>query len=176
MGELIDDLLLLSRVTRLDLDRRPIDLSSLAREVADILQRGEPDRQVDIRIEEGLTAEADERLMRIAVENLFGNAWKFTRRVERPRIEFGAAESGEHTYVVRDNGAGFEMERADKLFRPFQRLHSESDFPGTGIGLATIHRVIDRHGGRVWAEGSVGQGAAFFFTLPANGRRRREPA
>src|SRR6185436_3343516 len=107
--------------------------------------------------------------MRIVLENLLGNAWKFTRSAERPCVEFGASEGAETVhgreliYIVRDNGAGFDMTYASKLFRPFQRLHSEADFPGTGIGLATIHRVIDRHGGRVWAEGTVGRGASFFF-------------
>ena len=170
MGELIDDMLQLSRVTRLDITRRQVDLSSLAREVAGDLRRQEPDRVVEIKIDDSLVAEADARLLRIVLENLLGNAWKFTRKVEAARIEFGASDGDEFVCFVRDNGAGFDMRYAEKLFRPFQRLHTEADFPGTGIGLATIHRVIERHGGRVWAESVIGKGATFFFSLPANGR------
>ena len=165
MGELIDDMLELSRVTRAELNRRQIDLSALAREVAADLQRQHPDRRSSSRSKMASRREADARLLRIVLENLFGNAWKFTRDVEQPKIELGLMGDGA-TYFVRDNGAGFDMKYADKLFRPFQRLHTEEEFPGTGIGLATIYRVIDRHGGRVWAEGEVGQGATFYFTLP----------
>jgi two-component system, NtrC family, sensor kinase len=165
MGELIDDMLQLSRVTRLDLNRRRVDLSALAREVAADLQRQEPERRVVVELEDGLFADADPRLVRIVLENLLGNAWKFTRKVEEPKIVIGMREGDGPVFFVRDNGAGFDMQHAEKLFRPFQRLHVESDFPGTGIGLATIHRVIDRHGGRVWAEAVVGEGATFFFSL-----------
>jgi two-component system, NtrC family, sensor kinase len=165
MGELIDDMLQLSRVTRADLNRRKIDVSALAREVAADLQRQHPDRKVEFNIEDGLEGDADARLLRIVIENLFGNAWKFTRDVEQPKVELGLMGDGA-SYFIRDNGAGFDMKRADKLFRPFQRLHTEEEFPGTGVGLATIYRVIDRHGGRVWAEAEVGQGATFYFTLP----------
>jgi DNA-binding response OmpR family regulator len=166
MGELIDDMLQLSRVTRLDLTRRRVDLSALAREVAGELARQDPERNIEIEVKPDLTTDADARLLRIVLENLLGNAWKFTRKAEGARIEFGVVEGSETVFYVRDNGAGFDMRYAQKLFRPFQRLHTEADFPGTGIGLATIHRVIDRHGGRVWAEGEVGKGATFFFTLP----------
>jgi light-regulated signal transduction histidine kinase (bacteriophytochrome) len=166
MAELIDDMLQLSRVTRADFSRRRIDISVLAREVVAELQRQEPERQVDLKIQDGIFAEADSRLMRIVLENMFGNAWKFTRGRENASVEFGMIDGGEPAYFVRDNGAGFDMRYVDKLFRPFQRLHTEEQFPGTGIGLATILRVIDRHGGRVWVEAVVGQGATFFFTLP----------
>lgn len=169
MGELIDDILQLSRVTRTEMSLCRVDLSSMARDIVDVLQRQNSDHDVDVVIGEGLVAEADRGMIRIVLENLLGNAWKFTRDVPHPLVEFGAkcAKLGdEAAYFVRDNGAGFDMACVDKLFRPFQRLHPEKDFPGTGIGLATIHRVIDRHGGRVWAEGAVGEGASFHFTLP----------
>jgi DNA-binding response OmpR family regulator len=170
MGELIDDMLQLSRVTRVEMSRRHVDLSHLAREVVAELRRQEPERAIEIVIADGLETEVDARLMRIVLENLFGNAWKFTRRTAAPRIEFDV-ESGEAgpIYHVRDNGAGFDMRYAEKLFRPFQRLHGEAEFPGTGIGLATIHRVIERHGGRIWTEAAIDQGATFFFTLGAAG-------
>ena len=166
MAELIDDMLQLSRVTRADLSRRHIDISTVAREAAADLQRQDPERHVDFKIEDGLVAEADSRLMRIVLENLLGNAWKFTRDSEGAAIELGVTDADEPTYFVRDNGAGFDMLYVEKLFRPFQRLHTEEQYPGTGIGLATIQRVVDRHGGRVWAEGKVGEGATFYFTLP----------
>lgn len=166
MAELIDDLLELSRVGRAELNRASSDLSTLAREVTSELQRREPERQVEVVIAPGLHAEVDARLLRIVFENLLGNAWKFTRKLQLARIEVGQIPTAEGpTFFVRDNGAGFAMSYADKLFRPFQRLHTEDEFPGTGIGLATIQRIIDRHGGRVWAEGEVGRGAAFYFTV-----------
>ncbi|HVZ13941.1 MAG TPA: response regulator [Bauldia sp.] len=166
MGELIDDMLQLSQVSRAELRAQPIDLSALAREIATGLSAG--GRKVEVRIEDGLTANADRRLMKIVMENLLGNAWKFTGKADHPQVEIGRTlvEQGPAFYV-RDNGAGFDMALADKMFQPFRRLHSEADFPGTGVGLATIQRVIDRHGGRVWAEGKVGAGATFFFTLAA---------
>jgi two-component system, NtrC family, sensor kinase len=166
MSDLIDDLLQLSRVSRAELNRESVDLSALALEVLANLQRQEPARRVILEIEPGLGAYADDRLMRIALENLLGNAWKFTSKVANPKIEFFQRRSEDGPiYSVRDNGAGFNMSYADKLFRPFQRLHTESDFPGTGIGLATIQRIIARHGGRIFAEGSPGQGATFRFSL-----------
>jgi light-regulated signal transduction histidine kinase (bacteriophytochrome) len=172
MGELIDDLLELSRVGRAELHRADVDLSALAREVTAELQRREPERAPEIVVQPALRADADARLIRIVFENLLSNAWKFTRKVARPRIEVGRAELGpESPFFVRDNGAGFAMSYAGKLFRPFQRLHTEAEFPGTGIGLATIQRIIDRHGGRAWAEGEVGRGAAFYFTLSPRSHR-----
>jgi DNA-binding response OmpR family regulator len=178
MAELIDDLLELSRVGRTELRRADIDLSEMASEVLGDLQRAEPDRQVEVVLQRELVANADSRLIRIVLENLLGNAWKFTQKTAAPRIEVGQLEPGKSAsglapYFVRDNGAGFAMSYADKLFRPFQRLHTEAEFPGTGIGLATIQRVIDRHGGRVWAEGEIDRGAAFYFTLSRESPRDR---
>ena len=166
MGELIDDILQLSRVTRTEMSIDRVDLSQMAREVVDVLQRQNNDRVIETIIADGLVTEADRGMMRIVLENLLGNAWKFTRNVPHAVVEFGIRAEDEAAYFVRDNGAGFDMAYVDKLFRPFQRLHSEKDFPGTGIGLATIQRVIEKHGGHVWAEGAIGQGASFFFTLP----------
>jgi signal transduction histidine kinase len=167
MGELIDDLLELARVGRADLNRQRADLSAIGGRVADELRRSAPQRQVQVDIQQGLVAQADRRLSQIVLENLFDNAWKFTARVERPTIQFGCLRSSNDVvYFVRDNGAGFDMAYAHKLFQPFQRLHRGAEFPGTGIGLATIRRVIERHGGRVWAEGGVDAGATVYFTLP----------
>ena len=168
MSELIDDLLLLSRVSRSDLRLAPLDVGQLAASIAAELRRRDPGRDVEVRIAEGMNATGDRRLLTIALENLVGNAWKFTSRKARARIEIGcAAEGDEIVYFVRDDGAGFDMAYADKLFGAFQRLHEASDFEGTGIGLATAQRVISRHGGRIWAEGRPGEGATFFFTLGA---------
>jgi signal transduction histidine kinase len=175
MGELIEDLLQLSCVTSADLSPNHVDISGLARAVGEELKRKEPERRVSLLIQEGLIAEADSRLLRILLDNLLGNAWKFTTKTEEPRIAFGTEQrDGSEVFVVRDNGAGFDMTYASKLFRPFQRLHSESEFPGTGIGLATVRRIVGRHGGRVWAEGVPGRGASVFFTLPpaATGGRK----
>jgi two-component system NtrC family sensor kinase len=167
MGELIDDLLQLSKVGRADLQRTRVDLSGLARRVATELQTAHPDRQVQVLIADGIIADADCRLLQAVLENLLGNAWKFTTPVSEAVIEFGVSQrEGVRAYFVRDNGAGFNMTYAAKLFTPFQRLHTEAQFPGTGIGLATVHRIVDRHGGRVWAEGAVDRGATFFWTLP----------
>jgi two-component system NtrC family sensor kinase len=167
MGELIDDLLELSRVGRADLHRRPVDLSDLVRHVAAEFQSAAPGKRVQVLIPVGIAAEGDARLLRVVLENLLGNAWKFTKNTSAAVIEFGAAQrNGDLTYFVRDNGAGFDMTYIDRLFTPFQRLHSETQFPGTGIGLATVQRIVERHGGRVWAEGAVDIGATFFWTLP----------
>ncbi|MEN3375114.1 MAG: hypothetical protein V7604_469 [Hyphomicrobiales bacterium] len=166
MGRLIDDLLALSRVTRAELVREPIDLAELARSVMAQLQRTEPERRVEMAIDVEIAVEGDARLLRIALENLLGNAWKFTARRAAPRIEVGVtSENGNRAYFVRDNGAGFDMAYASKLFGVFQRLHSTAEFEGTGIGLATVQRIISRHGGRIWAAGAVDRGATFFFTL-----------
>ena len=166
MARLIDDMLKLSRVTRSEMRNERVDLSGLAREVAGSLKEGQPGRDVDFVIQDGLTATGDPRLLRQALENLLGNAWKFTARRERAKIEFGTAErEGRKVYFVRDDGAGFDMTYAGKLFGPFQRLHSDADFPGTGIGLATVQRIVHRHGGKVWAEGEPDKGATVYFTL-----------
>jgi light-regulated signal transduction histidine kinase (bacteriophytochrome) len=167
MGALIDALLSLSRVTRSVLKRDVVDFSVLARETAAALAAHEPERDVECAIQEGLRAQADPTLARALIENLLGNAWKFTRKAAHPRIAVGSTEQhGEPVFFIRDNGAGFDMAYAQKLFAPFQRLHQSQEFPGTGIGLATVQRIVRRHGGRIWAEGIVDAGATFFFTLP----------
>jgi two-component system NtrC family sensor kinase len=167
MGELIDDLLLLSRIGRAGLSRDQIDLSGIARGVSEELKKKDPDRHIEWCIEDQLLVEADSGLMRVAFDNLLGNAWKFTSKVSAPRIEVGTSQQeGGAVFFVRDNGAGFNMEWAEKLFSPFQRLHTESEFEGTGIGLATVYRIVDRHGGRIWAESAVDHGATFYFTIP----------
>ncbi len=166
MSRLIDDLLNLSRVTRAGLQRARVDLSETARRVVAELARSEPDRHVDTRIAEGVIVEGDQTLLQQVLENLLGNAFKFTSKRPEARVEFGVErQSGGPVYYVRDNGAGFDMAYAEKLFGAFQRLHSEAEFPGTGIGLATVQRIVRRHGGRVWAEGAVDGGATFRFTL-----------
>ncbi len=166
MGQLIDDILKLSRITRAEMRSQTVDLSALAHAVAEELQQRDPQRRVEWRIAEGVIVQGDPPLLRVVLENLLGNAWKFTSKREEARIEFGVLRQDDQpVYYVRDNGAGFDMARVDKLFRPFQRLHTEEEFPGTGIGLATVQRIILRHGGRIWAEGAVGQGATFYFTL-----------
>jgi light-regulated signal transduction histidine kinase (bacteriophytochrome) len=167
MAELIEALLSLSRVTRAELLRGRVDLSALAQVVATELRRQEPQRQVDFVIADTLEAEGDARLLQVMLENLLGNAWKFTAKCAQPRIEFGARKQadGSTAFFVRDNGAGFDMAYAGKLFGAFQRLHRMSDFSGTGIGLATVQRIVHRHGGRVWAEGEIGHGATFYFCL-----------
>jgi light-regulated signal transduction histidine kinase (bacteriophytochrome) len=166
MAQLIDDLLSLSRITRTAITRESVDLSALAESILTELRNAEPERRVDFAITQGLTANGDERLLRVALSNLLGNSWKFTGKCARPKVEFGAIKNnGMLAYFVRDNGAGFDMAYMDKLFGPFQRLHTMTEFKGTGIGLATVQRIIRRHGGRVWAEAQVGRGATFFFTL-----------
>ena len=166
MGELIDDLLNLSRVARAEMRQVSVPLSELAGAILLRFQQAEPERQVQFEIEPGLCARGDAGLLRIVLENLLGNAWKFTAKRPQSLIRFGRAKSrGETAYVVCDNGAGFDMAFAKKLFAPFQRMHRASEFPGTGIGLATVQRIIHRHGGRVWAEAALGQGTAIYFTL-----------
>lgn len=166
MAALIDDLLALSRVTRAELTRERVDLSALAHASLTRLQRSDPDRRVDVVTAPELIVEGDPRLLAVALDNLFDNAWKFTGKVAVPRIELGATiEDGCRTYFIRDNGAGFDAQYVDKLFGVFQRLHTETEFPGTGIGLATVARIIHRHRGRVRAESAVGEGATFYFTL-----------
>ena len=166
MALLIDDLLNLSKVTRTDLNLRDVDLSALAATAVASLQRLDPTRDVTVAIEPNLSVEADPRLLAIALDNLFGNAWKFTSKTEGARIELLAVErNGHRAFALRDNGAGFDMQYASKLFGVFQRLHTETEFPGTGIGLATVMRIIHRHRGQVAAEGTPGKGATFYFTL-----------
>jgi PAS domain S-box-containing protein len=166
MSQLIDDLLKLSRITRGAFNQRDVDLSALANAIAADLQAAEPDRLAEFVIAQDLSVQADEDLMRIALENLLGNSWKFTRKVPKARIEVGQTrQEGQVVYFVRDNGAGFDQACADRLFVPFQRLHSTDEFQGTGIGLSIVQRIIQRHEGHIWAQGSVGKGATFYFTL-----------
>jgi len=167
MGHLIDDLIKLARVARAEMQREAVDLSALAGSVLASLQASEPARKVDWHIEPGLTASGDANLLRVVLDNLLGNAWKFTGKQASARIELGVLRQAgsEQAYFVRDNGVGFDMTYAGKLFGAFQRLHTMSEFPGTGIGLATVQRIIHRHGGRVWAEGVAGKGATFYFSL-----------
>jgi signal transduction histidine kinase len=166
MAQLIDDMLHLSRVTRDEMCREELDISALARMISIDLRTSEPERQMDFEIADDIKANADARLVRILLENLLGNAWKFTSKRQSAKIEFGVdCSNGNPVYFVRDDGAGFDMAYADKLFGAFQRLHTMTEFKGTGIGLATVQRIAARHGGRVWAESKVEQGATFYFTL-----------
>lgn len=167
MRQLVDDLLMLSKITRSDITRQTVDLSQVANAVAADLRTTAPDREVEFIIQPDLVVRGDPQMLRIVIENLLSNAWKFTSRQPRARITVGCEEApgAACTYYVADNGAGFDMMHADKLFRPFQRLHNESDFPGTGVGLATVHRIIQKHGGRVRGEGAPNGGAIFSFTL-----------
>lgn len=166
MGQLIEDLLNLSRLSRTAMKLQTLDLSLMAQEVINVLRQTSPHRNVDVSIWDGMSASGDENLILIVLENLLGNAWKFTSKIENPRIEIGTIlEEGKSIYFVRDNGAGFDMTYMDKLFGVFQRLHSQNEFQGTGVGLATVRRIILRHGGRIWANGSPGKGAVFYFTL-----------
>jgi signal transduction histidine kinase len=167
MHRLINDLLDLSKLVRAPLHRGTVDLSKLAREILQTLRDGAPSRVADLLVTEGLSVSGDSGLLRIALENLLGNAWKFTSRKDRTHIEFGSGpdRTGRTVYFVRDNGAGFDPRYATKLFSPFQRLHPETQFSGTGIGLATVQRIIHRHGGEIWAESAVDCGAGFYFTL-----------
>lgn len=166
MAGLIDDLLNLARATTVGLDRRSIDLTAMAQTVAEDLVIANPERQVQFTFAEGALVNADQGLMTVVMDNLIRNAWKYTSRHMRASIEFAwTVQGGRRVFFVRDDGAGFDPQRAAKLFQPFQRLHSSSEFPGTGIGLATVQRIIARHGGRIWAEGQVEHGATFYFTV-----------
>jgi light-regulated signal transduction histidine kinase (bacteriophytochrome) len=166
MGQLIDDLLNLARLSRADMHRQPVNLTALARDVAGSLRQGQPERRVHFDIAEGLTAEGDAPLLAVVLDNLMRNAWKFTSKHETARIELGRKQdNGVPAYFIRDDGAGFDMAHANLLFAPFQRLHRQADFEGTGVGLATVQRIIQRHRGRLWAEGVVEGGATFYFTL-----------
>lgn len=166
IGQLIDVMIELSRVTRTEMNMADIDLSEMVREIAADLKSEEPERSMEFSIQSGIKDRGDERLIRVASQNLIGNAWNFTTKKSQARIEFGCANEGNTTeYYIRDNGAGFDMIYADKLFGAFQRLHGSDEFAGTGIGLATVQRVIRRHGGSIRAEAAVNQGAIFYFTL-----------
>ena len=176
MSQLIDDLLYLSRLDRSQLNRATFDLSVLVRSVATQLQSANPNRQVRVIVQENLEVEADPNLLKIALENLVGNAWKFTSRRPMAIIEFGVINEGEPVYYLRDNGAGFDMQYAAKLFGVFQRLHADADFQGTGIGLATVERIMLKHGGKIWADAEVDRGATFYFTLKNSARTQRAAA
>jgi PAS domain S-box-containing protein len=166
MAQLIDDLLKLARVTRSDMRPEEVDLTAIANDVLDECRKREPERQVECVVEEGIVAQGDPRLLQLVLENLLGNAWKFTARKDQAAIEFATTDGdGQTVYFVRDNGAGFDMQYAAKLFGAFQRLHAANDFPGTGVGLATVQRIVRRHGGWISAEGEQGKGATFRFTL-----------
>lgn len=166
MSTLIEDLLNLSRITRSEMTMEKVDLTQIVRSVINELQNAQPQRHINIRIAEGLEDTADSRLISIALENLMNNAWKFTAKKSEAVIEFASTrKGGKKVYFIRDNGAGFDMTYMDKLFAPFQRLHTIDEYPGTGIGLATVRRIIHRHGGKVWAEGQTGKGATFYFSI-----------
>jgi len=170
MGRLIDDLLMLSRLTRSQLNIEEVDLSALALKIADELRLSDPKRRVAFDIPKGIVAKADANLMSVVMENLIGNAWKFTAKTSPASIQFGSSgDGGETIYLVRDNGAGFDMAYVDKLFGVFQRLHRDTEFPGQGVGLSLVQRIVHRLGGRLWAEGAIGQGATFYFTLQPQG-------
>ncbi|MGD0063791.1 MAG: ATP-binding protein [Streptosporangiaceae bacterium] len=177
MGALIDDLLLLAQVSRADMSLGPVDLSAEVAAIAGELQAREPERRVRFAIADGVRVTADRTLIRTVVQNLVENAWKFTAKRESATIEFGttAGEDDGVCCYVRDNGAGFDPAFNGKLFQPFQRLHAVTDFPGTGIGLASVRRIVERHGGRTWAEGAVDRGATFYFTLNAEQAPSRPP-
>ncbi|HEX2583507.1 MAG TPA: ATP-binding protein [Steroidobacteraceae bacterium] len=166
MGQLIDALLSLAKVTRNEPQLSLVDLSALARLVAQQLRAAEPERVANVVIQENLQARMDPALAWILLENLIANAWKFTRNADATRIEIGVEKTnGETAFFVKDNGAGFDAAKVDSLFKPFSRLHSAQEFPGTGIGLATAHRIVDRHGGKIWGKGEAGNGATFYFTV-----------
>jgi len=166
MRQLVDDLLSLSHITVLDIHRQNVDLARIARAVADELVASAPDRVVEWKLSDGLVANADPGLVRVMLENLLANAWKFTSKRDAAHIELGVQRSGsERVFYVRDDGAGFDVSRAVNLFAPFQRFHARTDFDGTGIGLATVQRIVARHGGRIWADARPGAGATFSFTL-----------
>lgn len=185
MGQLIDDMLTLSRLSRTRMRRQTIDLSAMARRIAKDLLATEPQRQVEFRIAEPLTVRGDAALINSLMESLLGNAWKFSSKNPTALIEFGAVDEpsgnaepagGARTFFVRDDGAGFDMSYASKLFGAFQRLHTAQQFPGAGVGLAFVQRIIHRHGGRVWAQGAPGKGATFYFTLAATPHENAAPA
>jgi light-regulated signal transduction histidine kinase (bacteriophytochrome) len=166
MNNMIDALLALSKLSSQPLAHQSVNLSQLAGYVADDLRRQWPQRAVEIEIEPGMQVQGDPTLLRVVIENLLGNAWKYTGKAAQARIYFGRDARAADTFTVRDNGAGFDMRFADRLFGVFQRLHSASDFPGTGVGLASVRRIVRRHGGEIWGEAEINQGASFHFSLP----------
>ena len=168
----------MSRLARAPLAVAPVDLSAMAEDIVRSLQQTDAERRVEFVVQPGLQAFGDERLLREVLQNLLGNAWKFTRHKSEARIEFGATDQdGQHVYFVRDNGAGFDMTGAARLFTPFQRFHTATEFEGVGVGLTTVRRILERHGGRIWAKSEPGMGATFYFTLwePASGQSARTP-
>ena len=177
MNEMIDAMLEMSRLAGKPLVKAPVNLSAMAEDIAASLQQSSPQRQADLIIQPGLETSGDERLLRSVLQNLLGNAWKFTRHQPRAHIVFGAAErDGERVFFVRDNGAGFDMAGAAQLFTAFRRLHTSAEFEGVGMGLATVRRILERHGGKVWAEGQPGNGATFYFTLSNPSSTKTAPA
>lgn len=178
MNQVIDALIELARLARAELTRQPVDLSQLAAAAAARLTAADPQREAKFSIENQIVADCDPALLEIVMDNLLGNAWKYTARTESATIEFGADSTapGQRVFFVRDNGAGFSMDSAAKLFQPFQRLHSDREFPGTGIGLATVQRIIQRHNGQIWAQAIPSQGATFYFTLTAGADAAAAPA
>lgn len=168
MSQLIDDLLKFSRSGRAVIQREAVSLSDLAGQVMQLIRQREPSRTVHVKIQQGITGYADKNLMGVVLDNLLGNAWKYTGKKAEADIEFGETEKdGEKVYFVKDNGAGFDMAKADSMFNPFERFHSSEEFPGTGVGLATVRRILEKHNGRIWAESAVGEGSTFYFTLPS---------
>lgn len=167
MSQIIESLLALSRVSRVEMHHEDVDLSEMALAISDELSQRYPECHVDLSIGKRIVVRGDARLLRIVMENLLSNAWKYTSKQPNPRIEFGMLKQkdGTRVYYVRDNGAGFNMDQAGRLFAAFERLHSPDEYPGTGVGLATVQRIINRHGGRIWAESEAGKGAVFYFTV-----------
>ncbi len=175
MGHLINDMLKLSQVTRSEFKHESVDVSTIIRNITEKMQQNSPESTVDVIIREGVFVNGDPSLLHAALENLLDNAWKFTSRAAQPQVEFGTTViEGGTACFIRDNGVGFDMAYIDKLFGAFQRLHTSSEFPGTGIGLATVQRIMNRHGGRVWAEAEVGKGATFYFTIPEQSTIRQQ--
>jgi light-regulated signal transduction histidine kinase (bacteriophytochrome) len=175
MTALIDDLMKLSRVGYAAVQRESVDLSSVVRTITDALHKSEPQRTVDFAVQGGVIAVGDPNLLRVALENLLGNAWKYTSKHDKAHIEFGIKDQdGQRVYFVRDDGAGFDMRSAENLFGVFQRMHRASEFAGTGVGLATVARIVRAHGGKIWAEAEVERGATFFFTLPEQSPENEE--
>jgi light-regulated signal transduction histidine kinase (bacteriophytochrome) len=167
MGQLIADMLTLARIARAELTLEPVNVTRIARSICEDLAGSDPARRVDVTIAGDLTAAGDSRLLTVVLSNLLGNAWKFTSKCPEPRISLTrCASETDDVFLVADNGAGFEMKYVEKLFRPFQRLHADAEFMGSGVGLATVQRIIARHGGKVWAEATVGKGARVFFSVP----------